>query len=128
MTTAVASTVDWPRWEDPAFYLQEAEVMQAQMAAQREGAPVYRYEAPHLATPFWVLSRWADCRFVGSNPELFCNKYGFAVGDANEPTEAVLNQLPEWAREELGKPGVTPAQKRGLISRGKLSLGDPTLE
>src|SRR6266542_3137423 len=102
--------------------------MQAQMAAQREAAPVYWYEAPALATGFWVLSKRADCRFVGSNPELFCNKYGFAVGDANEPTETVLNQLPEWAREELAKPDVTPAQRRGLIARGKLSLGDPALE
>ncbi len=128
MTTAVASTLDWPHWEDPAFYVQKAELMQAQMAAQREGAPVYRYEAPRLATPFWVLSKWADCRFVGHSPHLFANRYGFAVGDANEPTEAVLNQLPEWAREEMNKPGVTAAQRRGLIARGKLSLGDPELE
>jgi len=128
MTTAVASTVDWPRWEDPGFYVQDPEVMQAQMAAQREAAPVHFYEVPRLATGFWVLSRWADCRFVGSHPELFCNRFGFAVGDANQPTEAVLNQLPEWTRDELAKPGVTPAQRRGLIARGKLSLGDPELE
>jgi len=128
VSTAVASTIDWPKWEDPGFYLQDPEVMQAQMAAQREAAPVYWYEAPALATGFWVLSKRADCRFVGSNPELFCNKYGFAVGDANEPSETVLNQLPEWAREELAKPDVTPAQRRGLIARGKLSLGDPALE
>jgi cytochrome P450 len=128
MTTAVASTVDWPRWEDPGFYVQDPEVMQAQMAAQREAAPVHFYEAPRLAAGFWVLSKWADCRFVGSHPELFCNRYGFAVGDANQPTEAVLHQLPEWTRDELAKPSVTPAQRRGLIARGKLSLGDPELE
>ena len=40
----------------------------------------------------------------------------------------VVDQLPEWARNELGKPGLTPAQVRGLIARGKLSLGDPELE
>jgi cytochrome P450 len=128
MSTAVASTVDWPRWEDPSFYLQDPEVMQAQMAAQREAAPVYWYEAPALSTGMWVVSRWRDCRFIGSNPALFCNKYGFAVGDANEPTETVLAQLPEWAREEIAKPGVTLAQRRGLVSRGKLSLGDPKIE
>jgi cytochrome P450 len=128
MTTAVASTVDWPRWEDPGFYIQDPEVMQAQMAAQRESAPVHFYEAPRLAAGVWVLSKWADCRFVGSHPDLFCNRYGFAVGDANQPTEAVLNQLPEWTRDELAKPGVTLAQRRGLIARGKLSLGDPELE
>lgn len=128
MTTAVASTVEWPRWEDPAFYTQDPEVMQAQMAAQREAAPVYFYEAPRLATGFWVLSKWANCRFVGSHPDLFCNRFGFAVGDANKLNDAVLNQLPEWARAELAKPGVTPAQRRGLVSRGKLSLGDPKIE
>ena len=128
MSTAVASTVDWPRWEDPGFYVQDPEVMQAQMAAQREAAPVHYYEAPRLSAGFWVLSKWADCRFVGSHPELFCNRYGFAVGDANQPTQAVLNQLPEWTREELAKPGVTLSQRRGLIARGKLSLGDPQLE
>ena len=123
--TTVESAVGWPRWEDPAFYLQDPEVMQAQMAAQREAAPVHWYEASGVAPGFWVLSRREDCRFVGSNPELFCNRYGFAVGDANEPTDAVLAQLPEWARKELGKPGLTPAEKRGLVSRGKLSMGDP---
>jgi cytochrome P450 len=128
MTTEVASTIDWPRWEDPGFYVQDPDVMQAQMAAQRQAAPVYFYEAPRLATGLWVLSRWADCRLVGSHPDLFCNRYGFAVGDANQPSPGVLAQLPEWARDELGKPGVTPAQRRGLISRGKLSLGDPELE
>jgi cytochrome P450 len=128
MTTAAAPALDWPRWEDPAFYLQDPEVMQAQMAAQREGAPVHRYEAPRLADPLWVLSRWSDCRFVGSNPDLFCIRYGHAVGDANEPTDRVLDQLPEWAREELAKPGVSAAQRRGLVARGKLSLGDPELE
>src|SRR5215475_14651660 len=128
MTTAVASTVDWPRWEDPGFYVQDPEVMQAQMAAQRDAAPVHFYEAPRLAAGFWVLSKWADCRFVGSHPDLFCNRFGFAVGDANQPTDAVLNQLPEWTRDELANPGVTLAQRRGLIARGKLSLGDPELE
>jgi cytochrome P450 len=126
--TTVATSVDWPRWEDPRFYLQDSEVIQAQMAAQREGAPVYWYEAPRLATGFWVLSKWENCRFIGSHPDLFCIRYGHAVGDANEPTEAVLNQLPEWARKEMAKPGVTAAQRRGLIARGKLSLGDPELE
>ncbi len=128
MSTAVASQHGWPRWEDPAFYLQDPELIQAQMAAQREAAPVFRYEAPRLATGFWVLSRWENCRFIGSHPDLFCNEYGHAVGDANEPAEGVLAQLPQWTIEELAKPGVTAAQKRGLIARGKLSLGDPALE
>ncbi len=127
MTTATASTVEWPRWEDPAFYLQDPEVIQASMAAQRRAAPVYWYEAPTLATGVWVLSKRDHARYVANNPELFCNRYGFLLGDAADP-EAVKAQLPEWAREELSKPGLTAAQKRGLIVRGKLSLGDPQLE
>jgi cytochrome P450 len=128
MTTETAEAIDWPRWEDPAFYLQDPGLMQAQMAAQRESAPVYFYEAPGLATGFWVLSTWEQCRHVGSNPELFCNRYGFAVGDANQPSAGVLAQLPEWTRAELAKPGLSAARTRGLVARGKLSLGDPELE
>lgn len=128
MTTETAPATDWPNWEDPAFYVQDPELMQAQMAAQREAAPVHFYEAPGLATGFWVVSTWEKCRHIGSSPELFCNRYGFAVGDANRLSPAVLNQLPQWAREELAKPGLTAAEQRGLIARGKLSLGDPELE
>ena len=119
--------VAWPKWEDPAFYVQDAEAIQASMAEQRRGAPVYWYEAPGLTSGFWVLSKWEDVRYVGSHPELFCNRYGFLIGDLSEP-RTVWQQLPAWAQEEIGKPGVTPAQVRGLIARGKLSLGDPTLE
>lgn len=128
MTVGSAKAIDWPRWEDPAFYAQEPELMQAQMAAQQEADPVHFYEADGLATGFWVVSGWENCRYIGNSPELFCNSSGFAVGDANELTPAVLNQLPEWAREKLAKPGLTPAERRGLVARGKLSLGDPELE
>jgi cytochrome P450 len=124
----IMDSVSWPAWEDPAFYRQDAEVMHRQMQAQQQASPVHWYEAGDLATGVWVLSKWADCRFVGSHPDLFCNRYGHAVGDAHEPTEAVRTQLPEWARTELSKPGVTAARARELIARGKLSMGDPELE
>jgi cytochrome P450 len=127
VTTAVASTVEWPRWEDPAFYNQDTETIHASIGAQRREAPVYRYESPALTTPLWVLTRWEHVRYVESHPELFCNRYGFLIGDASDPA-AVIGQLPAWAQEELRKPGLTPAQVRGLIARGKLSLGDPELE
>lgn len=128
MTAETAPAINWPNWEDPAFYAQDPEVMQAQMAAQREAAPVHRYEAPGLTSALWVASRWDYCRHIGSSPELFCNRYGFAIGDASKLSPAVLNQLPPWTREELAKPDLTAAQQRGLIARGKLSLGDPELE
>jgi cytochrome P450 len=119
--------VEWPAWEDPAFYLQEPEAIHASMAAQRRAAPVHRYEPPGFPDGFWVLSRWEDQRFALAHPELFCNRYGFAIGDARDPAD-VAPQLPAWARDELARPGLTHAERRGLISRAKLSLGDPDLE
>ncbi len=127
MTPATASTVSWPAWEDPGFYLQEPAVIYAAIAAQRRAAPVYWYEPPDFPTGFWVLSKWEHVRFAAGHAELFCNRYGFSIGDARDPA-AVTDQLPEWARRELERPGLSAAQTRGLIARGKLSLGDPQLE
>ena len=119
--------MEWPRWEDPAFYQQDSEAIQASMTAARRAARIYWYEAPGLATGVWVLSRWADLRYVGSHPELFCNGYGFLIGDASDPA-TVIDQLPDWAQEELQRPGTERGEKRGVIVRGKLSMGDPNLE
>jgi cytochrome P450 len=126
VTTGTASTVEWPAWEDPGFYMQDPDVIHASMAVQRREAPVYWYEPPGFTTGVWVLSKWEHQRFVGSHPELFSNRYGFAIGDAIDPA-AVMDQLPPWAHGELSEPGLTPAQVRGRIARGKL-LGGPELE
>lgn len=126
MTTA-ASAVQWPVWEDPAFYSQATEAIHASIGAQRRSAPIHWYESPALTTGIWVLSKWEHVRYVESHPELFSNRYGFLIGDALDPA-TVMDQLPPWAREQLGAPGLTPAQRRGLVARGKLSLGDPELE
>lgn len=127
MTTATASQVEWPRWEDPAFYLQDSELVQASMGAARRAAAIYWYESPKLSTGVWVLSRLRDLRYVGSHPELFGNRYGFLIGDAMRP-DLVADQLPDWAREQLREPGLSPARAREVIVRAKLSLGDPELE
>jgi cytochrome P450 len=127
MTTTAASAVEWPVWEDPAFYNQETEVVHSSIGAQRRAAPVHWYESPALTSGVWVLSKWEDVRYVESHPELFCNRHGFLIGDALQP-QTVMDQLPEWARKDLRKPDLTPAQMRGLVARGKLSLGDPELE
>ena len=127
VTAEGATDVAWPAWEDAAFYLQEPEAMYASIAAQRRAAPVHWYEPPGYPTGFWVLSKWEHQRFVGSHPELFCSRNGFAIGDASDPA-TVLHQLPQWARDALAEPGVTPAEARHLVARGKLSMGDPEFE
>jgi cytochrome P450 len=127
VTTAVERAVEWPAWDDPAWYLQDLDTIQASMAAARRASPVYWYDSPNLATGFWVLSTWEHQRYVSGNPELFCNRYGFSIGDASKP-DAVLEQLPEWAREQLRTSNLTAAETRGLISRAKASLGRPDLE
>ena len=124
MSTGAATAVKWPAWEDAAFYMQEPEVMYASIAAERRAAPVYWYTPPKFATGLWVLSKWEHQRFVGSHPELFSSRYGFALGDASDPV-TVMRQLPDWAQRALREGNLSPAETRWMIARGKLSLGDP---
>jgi cytochrome P450 len=84
------------------------------MRAQRRAEPVHWYEPGG----FWVLSKWEDVRYAGSHPALFSSRYGFQTSDAGDPREAA-EQLQPWAREELSQPGLTAAQKRGIIARGR---------
>jgi cytochrome P450 len=119
--------VQWPAWEDASFYQQEPAAMYASIAAQRHAAPVHWYEPAGYPTGLWVLSKWEHQRFVGSNPELFSSRYGFAIGDASDPS-TVMQQLPEWAQQRLRDGGVSAAETRRLIAHGKLSMGDPDFE
>jgi cytochrome P450 len=127
VTTTEQTGVQWPAWADAAFYLQEPEVMYASIAAQRLAAPVFWYEPPGYPTGFWVLSKWEHQRFVGSHPELFSSQYGFAIGDASDPS-TVIHTLPEWAQQALREGSPSPAETRRLIAKGKLSMGDPQFE
>jgi cytochrome P450 len=127
MTTAGATTVKWPAWEDAAFYMQEPAVMYASIAAQRQAAPVHWYEPPGYPTGLWVLSKWEHQRHVGANPELFSSQYGFAIGDASDPA-TVMRQLPDWAQQKIREGNLGPAQTRRAIAHGKLSMGDPNFE
>jgi cytochrome P450 len=119
--------IAWPAWEDASFYMQEPEAMYASIKAQRQAAPVYWYEPPGYPTGFWVLSKWEHQRFVGSSPELFSSRYGFAIGDASDPS-TVIHTLPAWAQEALKAGGLSHAETRRMISKGKLSMGDPDFE
>jgi cytochrome P450 len=119
--------VTWPAWEEAAFYMQEPAVMYPSVAAQRHAAPVYWYEPPGYPTGLWVLSKWEHQRFVGSHPELFSSQYGFAIGDASDPS-TVMHQLPEWAQQRIREGNPSPAETRRLIAHGKLSMGDPDFE
>ncbi len=127
MTTTDATAVQWPAWEDAAFYMQEPAVVYASIAAQRHAAPVHWYEPPGYPTGMWVLSKWEHQRFVGSHPELFSSQYGFAIGDASDPA-TVMHQLPDWAQQRLREGHLSPAETRLTIAHGKLSMGDPDFE
>ncbi len=125
--TTTPTDVAWPVWEDAAFYNRPPEVMYAAMAAQRHAAPVHWYEPAGYPTGLWVLSKWEHQRFVGSHPELFSSNFGFAIGDASDPS-TVLHQLPEWAQARLRDEDLGPAETRGTIAHAKLSMGDPEFE
>jgi hypothetical protein len=127
LTTTDATAVQWPAWEDAAFYQREPDEMYASIAAQRRAAPVYWYEPPGFATGLWVLSKWEHQRFVGSHPELFSSRYGFAIGDASDPS-TVMHQLPGWAQEKIREGNLSPAETRRAVAHGKLSMGDPNFE
>jgi cytochrome P450 len=127
MTTTDAQPMQWPAWEDAAFYMHEPAVMYASIGAQRHEAPVYWYTPTGFPTGFWVLSKWEHQRYVGSHPELFSSQYGFAIGDASDPS-TVLHQLPDWAQQKIRGGNLSPAEIRQTIARGKLSMGDPKFE
>jgi cytochrome P450 len=127
VTTTDPTTVQWPEWEDAAFYLQEPDTMYPSIAAQRRAAPVYWYEPPGYPTGLWILSKWEHQRYVGNTPELFSSRYGFAIGDASDPS-TVMQQLPEWAQQRIREGHLSPAETRRTIAHGKLSMGDPEFE
>jgi cytochrome P450 len=122
-----ATALKWPAWEDAAFYLQEPAEMYPSIAAQRRAAPVYWYEPPGYSTGLWILSKWEDQRFTGSHPDLFSSRFGFAIGDASDPS-TVIHQLPAWAQEKIREGGLSAAETRRAIAHGKLSMGDPNFE
>ena len=102
--------------------------MYASIAAQRNAAPVYWYEPPGYPTGLWVLSKWEHQRYVGSHPELFSSRYGFAIGDASDPSTVVHHAAGMGARTRSATGTRARPRRGGSIARGKLSMGDPNFE
>lgn len=116
------SLTELARLDQPDFYEAELDHIHAVFARMRHEEPVFWYEPGR----FWVLAKHEDQRYVGSQPELFCSRYGFSIGDNFDPA-VVAEQLPGWAQRQLAQESLTRAQVRGLISRATLSMGDPEL-
>ena len=129
MTSATrCHIVKWPAWEDAAFYLQEPAQMYASIACS--AACMRRC----TGTSRRATRQGSGCcpsgstsASSGSHPELFSSQYGFAIGDASDPS-TVIHQLPEWAQQKIREGNLSPAETRRTIAHGKLSMGDPNFE
>ncbi|MFD9551667.1 cytochrome P450 [Nocardia salmonicida] len=108
---------------DPAFYARDIDDVHAALAEVRNARPVLWHEQGQ----YWVLSRHADQRAVGSNPEVFSSRFGFQIGDSF-PVSQVIGNLPTWAQDQLDDDSLTRAEQRAIIARSKVSIGDPEIE
>jgi cytochrome P450 len=114
---------DRARLDLEEFWAADEEYLWDVFAQMRREDPVFWCEPGR----FWVISKWHDQRFVGSNPQLFTSTQGFLLQD-NFDSVAVAPQMPAWAQEHLLSGQLTPAEARYWIAKGKMSMGDPTLE
>lgn len=109
--------------QERSFYAQDLDVVHDALAYARNKRPIFWHETGG----FWVLLKHSDQRYVGSNPQIFSSRYGFQIADSFPP-EMVAPQLPEWAQAQLAQDGLSTAEKRGVIARAKVSIGDPNIE
>jgi cytochrome P450 len=121
-STGPTELAERARFDLPEFYDRDLAEVEAVIADVHRESPVYWCESGE----FWVITKLEDQRAIGTDPALFSNMYGVALGDAGDP-EAVMSRLPQWARDTYEAGGLSRAQIRGLIGRAKLSLGDPNL-
>lgn len=121
-TTGSSSLAERAAFADPDFYALKLTEIEEVVASLHREAPVFWCEAGG----FWVISKYKDQRFISSNPELFSSSSGFTLADNSDPAE-VVQQLPQWAQDTYAGGSLSRAESRGLISRSKLSLGDPEL-
>jgi cytochrome P450 len=111
------------RLDLPEFWAADEEYVHDVFEQMRRDEPVFWCEAGQ----FWVISKYEDQRFIGSNPALFTSTQGFLLQDAFDPV-AVAPQLPEWAQKPLLSGRLSPAEARYWVAKGKMSMGDPELE
>jgi len=119
----MAGLADLIPLQELSFYARDVDEVHEAFAEVRRREPVFWHETGG----FWVLMRHGDQRRVGSNPQVFSSRFGFQIADTF-PVEQVMENLPDWAQDQLREPGLTPAQQRGIIARAKVSIGDPELE
>src|SRR4051812_332693 len=97
---------------EPSFYERDLDEIHAALTEIRNREPVLWHEPGG----FWVVTKHADIRHMGSNPQTFSSRFGFQIADTF-PLEEVLPQLPPWAQEQLRSGTLTRAEQRGLIAR-----------
>jgi len=117
-----ARLVEGPSFDDPAFYAQDLSEIDEVIAELHRTAPVFWCEPGG----FWVISKYADQRHVGSHPEIFSNAFGFSLGNNGDPG-SLVPRLPQWAQDTYAGGGLSRADTRALIARASTSLGDPNL-
>jgi cytochrome P450 len=122
-STISARLADGPSFNDPAFYGLDLAEINGVIADLHRTAPVFWCEPGR----FWVISKYADQRHIGSHPELFSNAFGFSLGNNAADPGALIRRLPQWAQDTYARGGLSRAETRGLIARASLSLGDPEL-
>ena len=107
---------------EPSFYDGDLDAIHDALGEVRRVQPVLW----HGSGGFWVVLRHGDQRFVGTNPQIFSSRFGFQIADTYPP-ERVMSALAPWAQEQLRSQDLTPQERRGLIARAKVSMGDPDI-
>lgn len=109
--------------DQPWFYAQEPEKVHAIFERLRREEPVFWYEPAQV----WVIAKHADIKMIGKDTDRFSTESGTILGHNFDP-DVVGEQLPDWVKSDLAAGDLSRAQKRHLVAKGNLSLGDPRIE
>jgi cytochrome P450 len=118
MTSTTATTIE-PRFDEPTFYLDDPHRTFARL---RREDPVHWYGDG----PFWVITKYADVRFISQHPELFSSRKIAILGDIvklrdgkpGPPRDAVLFLDPpeHLAHRKVLNSELTPARVNQIES------------